>query len=56
MGGQVPVRTFADWNKPPQGFLEIDFVAHCGGPLSGSAKEEDAEEVACSLFGMLQMD
>ena len=36
MGGQVPVRTFADWNKPPPGFLEIDFVAHCGGPLSGS--------------------
>ena len=36
MGGQVPVRTFADWNKPPPGFLEIDFVVHCGGPLSGS--------------------
>ena len=36
MGGQVPVRTFADWNKPPPGFLEIDFVAHCGGPVSGS--------------------
>ena len=35
-GGQVPVRTFADWNKPPPGFLEIDFVVHCGGPLSGS--------------------
>ena len=32
----MPVRTFADWNKPPPGFLEIDFVAHCGGPLSGS--------------------
>ena len=36
MGGQVPVRTFADWYKPPPGFLEIDFVVHCGGPLSGS--------------------
>ena len=36
MGGQVPVRTFADWNKSPPGFLEIDFVVHCGGPLSGS--------------------
>ena len=36
MGGQVPVRTFADWNKPPPGFLEIAFVVHCGGPLSGS--------------------
>ena len=32
----MPVRTFADWNKPPPGFLEIDFVVHCGGPLSGS--------------------
>ena len=36
MGNQVPVRTFADWNNPPPGFLEIDFVLHCGGPLSGS--------------------
>ena len=36
MGGQVPVHTFADWNKPPPGFLEIDFAVHCGGPLSGS--------------------
>ena len=36
MGRQVPVRTYNDWNKPPPGFLEIDLVAHCGGPLSGS--------------------
>ena len=36
MGGQVPVRTFADWNGPPPGFLEIDFVVHCGGPIPGS--------------------
>ena len=34
MGKRIPVRTFADWNAPP-GFLEIDLVAHCGGPLSG---------------------
>ena len=33
---QVPVRTFADWNAPPPGFLEIDLVAHCGGTLSGA--------------------
>ena len=33
MGSQVPVRTFADRNKPPPGFLEIDFVVHCGWPL-----------------------
>lgn len=32
----VPVRTFADWNEPAPGFLEIDLVAHCGGNQSGS--------------------
>ena len=36
LGRQVPVRTYNDWNKPPPGYLEIDLVAHCGGPLSGS--------------------
>ena len=36
MGKRVPVRTYNDWNGPPPGFLEIDLVAHCGGPLSGS--------------------
>ena len=36
MGKRVPVRTCNDWNGPPPGFLEIDLVAHCGGPLSGS--------------------
>ena len=35
-GKRVPVRTYNDWNGPPPGFLEIDLVAHCGGPLSGS--------------------
>lgn len=33
---RVPIRTFDDWNGPPPGFLEVDFVAHCGGVLSGS--------------------
>ena len=33
---QIPVRTFADWNAPVPGYLEIDFVAHCGGSLSGA--------------------
>ena len=33
---QIPVRTFADWNAPPPGFLEIDLVVHCGGTLSGA--------------------
>jgi len=33
---QVPVRTFADWNDPEPGFLEIDFVVHGGGSMAGS--------------------
>ncbi len=33
---EVPVRTFADWDDPEPGFLEIDLVAHCGGNASGS--------------------
>ena len=33
---QVPIKTFSDWNEPAPGYLEIDFVAHCGGLLSGS--------------------
>ena len=36
LGKRIPVRTYNDWNGPPPGFLEIDLVAHCGGPLSGS--------------------
>ena len=36
MGHRVPVRTYNDWNGPSPGYLEIDLVAHCGGPLSGS--------------------
>ena len=33
---QIPIRTFADWDDPVPGFLEIDFVAHCGGSMSGN--------------------
>jgi hypothetical protein len=32
----VPVRTFADWNEPPPGFMEMDLVAHCGDIAAGS--------------------
>ena len=32
----VPVRTFADWNDPPPGFVEADLVAHCGPSAKGS--------------------
>ena len=35
-GRHVPVRTFADWDHPPPGFLEIDQVAHCGDNMGGS--------------------
>ena len=36
MGKRIPVRTYNDWNGPPPGVVEIDLVAHCGGPLAGS--------------------
>jgi hypothetical protein len=32
---QVPIRTFADWNDPQPGSLEIDFVAPCGDSMHG---------------------
>jgi len=32
----IRVRTFSDWNDPPPGFLEIDFVEHNGGSTAGS--------------------
>ena len=33
---QVPVRTFADWNEPVPGYLEIDFVSHGGSSMQGN--------------------
>ncbi len=33
---QVPIRTFADWDDPVPGYLEIDFVAHGGGSMEGN--------------------
>jgi hypothetical protein len=32
---QVPIRTFADWDDPEPGYLEVDFVAHHGGWMGG---------------------
>jgi hypothetical protein len=32
----IAVRTFADYQEPEPGYLEIDFVAHCGGSMCGS--------------------
>ncbi len=36
LNARVAVRTYADWVEPLPGFLEVDFVAHCGGVLSGA--------------------
>ena len=33
---KIPIRTFADWNEPSPGYLEIDFVVHCGGNMAGT--------------------
>jgi hypothetical protein len=32
----VPIRTYADWNAPDPGFMEIDLVAHCGERMAGA--------------------
>jgi Integrase core domain len=32
---QIPIRTFADWNEPLPGYLEIDFVSHGGHSMQG---------------------
>ena len=34
--GQIPVRTFGDWEEPEPGYFETDFVAHNGGLSAGS--------------------
>jgi hypothetical protein len=33
---QIPIRTFADWNEPDPGFLEVDFVSHGGDSMQGT--------------------
>jgi Integrase core domain len=33
---RIAVRTFADWNEPPPGSMEMDLVAHCGETNRGS--------------------
>ncbi len=33
--GQIPIRTFADWDEVRPGFLEVDLVAHCGSSTQG---------------------
>ncbi len=34
--GQVPIRTFAEWEGAKPGFMEADLVSHCGGDVRGS--------------------
>jgi hypothetical protein len=34
--GEIPIRTFTDWDSPNPGYLEIDFVLHCGDSVAGS--------------------
>jgi hypothetical protein len=36
MGSKIPTRTFSDWKPPAPGYLEIDFVEHCGSTMPGS--------------------
>jgi hypothetical protein len=45
---QVPIRTFADWNEPPPGYLEIDFVSHGGGSVRGAFLGSLAATDVCS--------
>lgn len=33
--GQIPIRTFAEWDESRPGFLEVDLVAHDGGDARG---------------------
>jgi hypothetical protein len=33
---RIPLRTFADWNEPSPGGMEMDLVAHCGAVSRGS--------------------
>ena len=33
--GQVPIKTFAEWDEAVPGFLELDLVAHCGASGAG---------------------
>jgi hypothetical protein len=32
---KVPVKMFSDWVDPKIGHMEMDFVVHCGGNMSG---------------------
>jgi len=44
----IRVRTFSDWNDPPPGYLEIDFVEHNGGMTAGACVHSLASVDICS--------
>lgn len=45
--GQIPIKTFAEWEDSEPGFLEIDLVAHAGSSATGDyAHTLDAVDVA----------
>lgn len=46
--GSINVRTFSDWNDPPPGYLEIDFVEHNGGLTSGACLHSLGSVDICS--------
>lgn len=48
LGRKVPIRTFADWNDPVPGNLEIDFVVHSGGSMAGNYIHTLAATDICS--------
>lgn len=52
---RVRVRTFADWNEPPPGSMEMDLVAHCGDVNRGSylAEVKAACRAGTSLHPLL---
>src|SRR5580658_7726358 len=45
---EIPVKTFADWKDPLPGFLEIDFVVHGGGSMSGEYLHSFVTTDVCS--------
>jgi hypothetical protein len=44
----ISIRTFSDWNNPPPGYLEIDFVEHNGGLMEGSCAHSLVSVDICS--------
>jgi hypothetical protein len=46
----VPVRTFDDWSDSRPGYLEIDFVVHCGGQIAGTYVHSLVATDVCSAW------